>query len=209
MSACDPDLAERLLDHALQLGEQHGWEHWQLHQLAARAGVGLVDIHRCYRQKDELVDAWFDRADRAMLHAADALADGLNPRQRLEQLLLCWLKTLAGHRQLTRQMLAYKLEFGHVHLQAAALLHISRTVQWWREAAARRHTNLDRILDEVSLTAVFVGVFLCFLVDNSAAQQRSRDLLKTALFIQDGLCRASHLPLRPTTASAADHAHVD
>lgn len=201
MSISDGTLAERLLDQALQLGEQQGWEQWQLHQLAAAAGVSLSDIQRCYRQKDELVDAWFDRADRAMLAAADQLGTTLNPRQRLEALLLCWFDSLAPHRQLTRQMLAYKLEIGHLHLQIDGLLRISRTVQWWREAGLRQHSDLARILDEVSLSTVFVSSFLCFLTDDSPQQQRSRDFLKTALFVQDGLSKFS--PAAPHTLLTA------
>ena len=49
-----------------------------------------------------------------------------------------WLGGMAAHRALTGQMLLYKLELGHLHLQAGALLRVSRTVQWWREAARRR-----------------------------------------------------------------------
>ena len=187
MAAGDSVLADRLLDTALLLGEQHGWETLRLYQIADAAGVTLADLQQCFRQKDELVDAWFDRADRAMLQHAAVLAPELNPRQRLEQLLLHWLSALAPHRQLTRQMLAYKLEFGHVHLQLGGLLRISRTVQWWREAAARPHTDLARILDEVSLSSIFVSSFLLFLYDDSADQQRSRNWLQTALFAQDGL----------------------
>ena len=189
MAACDPDRADRLLDTALQLGEQHGWEALRLYQIADAAGVTLAELQQCYRQKDELVDAWFDRADRAMLLHANTLAAELNARQRLEQLLRQWLATLAPHRQLTRQMLAYKLEFGHVHLQLGGLLRISRTVQWWREAAARPHTDLARILDEVSLSSIFVSSFLLFLYDDSAEQQRSRNWLQSALFAQDGLSK--------------------
>jgi AcrR family transcriptional regulator len=191
MTATDFALAQRLLDTALQLGEQHGWEALHLYQIAEAAGVSLADVHRCYQQKDDLVDAWFDRADHAMLQHAAVLAVELNPRQRLEQLLLHWLAGLAPHRQLTRQMLAYKLELGHVHLQIDGLLRISRTVQWWREAAARDHIDLARILDEVSLSSIFVSCFLLFLNDDSAEQQRTRDYLKTALFVQDGLAKAA------------------
>ena len=187
MTHVDPDLAEHLLDTALQLGELHGWEPLRLHQIAAAAGVSLATLHQYYQQKDELVDAWFSRADRAMLQQAAWLASDLTPRQRLEHLLLQWLATLAPHRQLTRQMLAYKLELGHVHLQLGGLLRISRTVQWWREAAARPHTDLARILDEISLSGIFVSSFLCFLSDDSAQQQRSRDWLKIALYVHDGL----------------------
>ena len=190
-------LADRLLDAALRLGEQHGWEAMRLHQLADAANVSLLDVQGCYRQKDELVDAWFDRADRAMLTAAAQLPSNLNPRQRLQHLLWQWLASIAPHRTLTREMLAYKFEFGHVHLQVDALLRISRTVQWWREAAARDQHDLARVLDELSLSSIFVSSFLLFLNDPSPDQQRTRDWLHTTLFVQEGLGRA--LPSSPFT----------
>ncbi|NQD95759.1 TetR/AcrR family transcriptional regulator, partial [Pseudomonas sp. CrR25] len=138
--------AEQVLDTALQLADVCGWERLHLFDVAAQLGVGLDAIATHYRDKDQLVEAWFDRADRALLARAKAAdLSTLAPAKRLEELLVAWLDSLATHRQVTGQMLLYKLEPGHIHLQVLGLLRISRTVQWWREAAQRESVHLQRI----------------------------------------------------------------
>ena len=78
-------------------------------------------------------------------------------------------------------MLAYKLEPGHFHLQGAAILRISRTVQWLRELARLKATGAARIGQELALTALFVSVFIMWLNDSSDGQARSLKLLHTKL----------------------------
>ncbi|WP_443191001.1 TetR/AcrR family transcriptional regulator [Pseudomonas indica] len=156
--------ADQILDTALDLADFTGWERLHLYVVAARLDVGLDAIAKHFRQKDDLVEAWFDRADQAMLRrakATDLLV--LSPAKRLEELLVAWLASLSTHRAVTRQMLLYKLEPGHIHLQLGGLLRVSRTVQWWREAAQRHTTHLTRIAEETALTAAYLCTFVHWL----------------------------------------------
>jgi AcrR family transcriptional regulator len=156
--------AAQILDAALQLADACGWERLHLFDVAARLDVGLDAIAAHYREKDQLVEAWFDRADRAMLarsSAADLAA--LEPAKRLEELLVAWLDSLVAHRAVTGQMLLYKLEPAHLHLQVLGLLRISRTVQWWREGARRESRHLQRIAEESLLTGVYLRSFIHWL----------------------------------------------
>jgi AcrR family transcriptional regulator len=156
--------APQILDAALHLADVCGWERLHLFDVAARLDVGLDAIAAHYREKDQLVEAWFDRADRAMLarsSAADLAA--LEPAKRLEELLVAWLDSLAAHRAVTGQMLLYKLEPAHLHLQVLGLLRISRTVQWWREGARRESRHLQRIAEESLLTGVYLRSFIHWL----------------------------------------------
>jgi AcrR family transcriptional regulator len=159
-----PITAAQILDTALQLADVCGWERLHLFDVAAQLDVGLDAIATHYREKDQLVEAWFDRADRAMLarsSAADLAA--LEPAKRLEELLVAWLDSLAAHRAVTGQMLLYKLEPAHLHLQVLGLLRISRTVQWWREGAHRESRHLRRIAEESLLTGVYLRSFIHWL----------------------------------------------
>jgi len=61
-------------------------------------------------------------------------------------------------------MLAYKLEFGHIHLQVPGLMRISRTVQWFREAACLDATGIQRVLEESTLTAIYLVTFARWLL---------------------------------------------
>jgi AcrR family transcriptional regulator len=178
-------LRERIVDAALALAERRGWEAVRLHDIAAELGIPLDDIRKHFREKEEIVDAWFDRADQAMLHeAAKHEIAALTPRQRLHRLLMTWLGTLAAHKKPTRQMLANKLEPGHVHYVVGGLLRISRTVQWWREAAHRDAALPRRAIEETVLTGIYLATLTRWLADSST------DAANTAAFLDKLLAAA-------------------
>jgi AcrR family transcriptional regulator len=174
--------ADKILDTALDLAETCGWERLHLHDVAAALGCDLAAIAKHYRQKDDLVEAWLDRADAALFERAKG-ADlaALDASKRLEELLMAWLGGMAAHRALTGQMLLYKLEFGHLHLQAGALLRVSRTVQWWREAARRQNLHLSRVAEESLLSAAFLRSFVHWLRHPDANDADLRALLRRQL----------------------------
>ena len=178
-------MQQQILDTALQLGNKCGWEQLQLHQLAECLNLSLADIRQYYPQKDALADAWFDRAELAMLNLKPAA--GTSKCEILELAICSWLQALAPYRQLSAQMLLYKLEPGHVHLQGAALLRISRTVQWLRELARLEARGVSRIGQELALSALFVSVFICWLNDSSDTQRCSLKLLHNKLVLADAV----------------------
>ena len=174
--------ADLILDTALELAESKTWERLQLHDIASTLGIGLDEIRQHYPQKDDLVERWYDRADNSMLKFADKkeLA-ALSVRERLGAIIMAWLEALGPHRKVSGEMLWYKLEPGHIHLQAQGLLRISRTVQWFREAAGRDNSHLSRILEEIGLTGIFLSTFSYWLRDDSANFERTRKALDRKL----------------------------
>lgn len=178
----DSPSATQILDTALELAERCGWERLRLFDVAKALNVGLDDIARHYRDKDALVEAWFDRADAALLvRARGSDLAALEPAARLEELLVAWLRAIEPYRALTGQMLLYKLEPAHLHLQLLGLLRISRTVQWWREAAGRSSTHLSRIGEESALTAIFLCTFARWLRYHNESEADLRIFLRRQL----------------------------
>lgn len=174
---------DEILDAALSLGDVCGWEKLTLHDIAQHLDTSLAAIKQQVAQKDDLVDAWLDRADAAAL-AQFPLAtaqDQISTTVRLKMVIQAWLDALAPHHKLTGEMLLYKLEPGHVHLQAAGILRISRTVQWFREAAGLKASHLQRIGQEVALSSLFVGIFVYWLNDRSKHQAKTRKRLAGVL----------------------------
>jgi ubiquinone biosynthesis protein COQ9 len=166
--AANPELREKIVDTAVHLAEQRSWEAVRLYDVAAAAGIALDDIRGDFREKEDVVDAWFDRADSAMLKESagpDFLA--LRTRERLHRLIMTWLGALAAHRQVTRQMIYGKLEPGHLHIQIPGLMRVSRTVQWMREAAHRDPVYLHRALEEAGLTTIYLLTFFYWMHDGS------------------------------------------
>lgn len=195
--------AEHILETALMLGQRHGWDAVHLHDVAQKMGIDLAEIHRHFRQKDDLAEAWFDRADLALIRAAECAEwDSLAVRERLLRTILAWFDALAPHRELSVEMLRYKLQPDHLHLQAKGLMRISRTVQWIRETARLPSVGWRRELEEVVLTGIFLSTVGCWLLDRSPDARRTRAWLegrlaaaeRVALRFPDGL--ASWTPSR-------------
>jgi len=192
-----PDRAEHILEVALMLGERDGWDTVHLHDVARYMGVGLTEIHPHYRQKDDLAEAWFDRADLALIRAGQAADwEGLSVRERLLRTILAWFDALATHREPSIQMLRYKLQPDHLHLQAAGLMRISRTVQWIRETAQLPAVGRRREIEEVVLTGIFLSTVGCWLSDESPDAARTRAPSRISHF--------THCVRQPVSAPAAD-----
>jgi len=175
--------AERLLDIAVSLAEETGsWESVRLHVVAERAGLSLEEVHGVIREKEDLVERWFDRADRAMLEAVtEPNFQSLDSESRMHCLIMAWLNALAAHRRMTRQMIVNKLEPGHLHVQIPAVLRISRTVQWMREAAQRDATFACRAIEEIGLTSIYLATFAHWIVDPSPSSVETSRLLSRLL----------------------------
>lgn len=174
--------ADQILDTALGMAESESWEDLHLYAIARRLDISLAQIRQHYPQKDDIVEAWFDRADRAVLSFKPTPEFlNLSARERLQQVIITWLETLAPHRRITREMLRYKFEFGHIHLQALGIMRISRTVQWFREAARVDTSRFRRIVEETGTTAVYLMTFAKWLHDDSADSIKTRQFLECAL----------------------------
>lgn len=149
-------------------------------------GITVADIQRHYAQKDAIAEAWFERADAALLAVAETPGwMELSTRQRLSRAIFAWLDALAPHRRLTAAMLRYKFQPEHLHLQALGLTRISRTVQWIRESACLVSVGWRRELEEAALTGIYVSTFAYWLTDDSPGAERTHAFLDRLLTIAE------------------------
>lgn len=177
--AADAELRDRIIDTAIELAEHRSWEALRLHDVAAALDIHLDQVRLHFREKEDLTDGWFDRADSAILRAADtAEFQALTTRERLQQLIMAWLTALAPHRKVTREMIYGKLEPGHLHIQIPGLMRVSRTVQWIREAAHRDATFLRRALEETALTSIYLMTFFYWMRDDSSGSAATSRFLE-------------------------------
>lgn len=177
-----PIARDAIVDAALKCADHTSWEAVRLHDVADVLGVTLNDVRTYFREKEDIVDAWFDRADGIMLEQASRPETSALPgRERLERALLAWFGALAPHRRVTRQMIWNKLEPGHVHYQINGLTRISRTVQWLREAAGRDAVLPWRAVEETVLTGIYLMTFFRWMYDDSPESVRTREFLRRRL----------------------------
>lgn len=189
------DLKQSIVDTALTLAQENGWESVRLHQVAEALHIPLDEIRLHFREKEEIIDAWFDHADAAMLQAREAEGFAqVTTREKLHLLIMKWLAALQPHRRVTRQMIVGKLEPGHIHYQAQGLLRVSRTVQWLREAAGISSTLPWRALEESALTAIYLATFTKWMFDESEKSQSTSHFLQESLNAACGLypCNDHH-----------------
>jgi AcrR family transcriptional regulator len=173
---------ERIVDAAIDLAEERDWESVRLHQVAERLGLSLEQIRSELSEKDQLVDAWLDRADSAMLaDAAEYSKVRRNCQQRMHRAIMTWLNALSDHRRVTRQMILGKLEPGHIHIQIPALIRISRTVQWMREAAGYDAGLPRRAIEETAHTSIYLATFTYWMLDDSFGSERTERFLQRQL----------------------------
>ncbi|HEX2479274.1 MAG TPA: TetR/AcrR family transcriptional regulator [Geminicoccaceae bacterium] len=178
---------DRIVDAALEVGEERGWANVRLYQVAERAGVPLATIGAEFRDPDALANAWFARA-LAMVEQIppQALADQPAP-ERLHFVIMRWFETLAPHRQVTGEMLRAKLYFSHPQHWVPLVFDLSRLIHWFLDAARIASTGRARQLAEIGLTAVFLGSLRVWLRDDSAGSERTRAYLRDRLAAADRL----------------------
>lgn len=200
------DIRDEIIGTAIELAERSSWEAVRLFDVAAEMKISLDDIRLHFREKEDLVDAWFDRADSAMLKLSeDEGFLALPYQERMNNLIMMWLDALSAHRHVTRQMIGAKLEPGHLHIQIPAIMRVSRTVQWVREAAQRDATYVRRALEETALTTIYLATFVYWMNDTSTDSQNTRDFLRHKLQIAETLDRAVYGSQQESAGSTSSH----
>jgi AcrR family transcriptional regulator len=151
-----PQRADRIVDAAIALAEERGWENVRLYLVADRLGISLADIGRAYRDLDAIANAWFARARGQLLRLPPATLAGRPPPERLHAAMMTWFDALAPHHALTAQMLDAKLYPSHPHHWVPMIFDLSRLMHDFLDVARIASTGRRRQLAEVGLTAIFL-----------------------------------------------------
>lgn len=181
------DARARILEAALAIAEQQGWESVSFTRLGRRLGMDLVQLRRHYRDLDAIADAWFRLGQDAMLAPTPAGFAARPAKARLEFLMLRWFDALAPHRRVTVEMLAAKLWVFHPHHTVPMVFNLSRLIQWLRDAAGLTAGGRRRQVEEIGLTLAFVATLAVWCRDESENQARTREFLAARLDRADNL----------------------
>jgi AcrR family transcriptional regulator len=175
------DLAAETVETALDLAELLGWEAVRLHEVASRLKIPMSELLVHYRDKDAIADAWFRRATAAMLAAPPTGFEKLPATDRLHLVMMRWFDALAGHREVTGQMVREKLYPAHVHHWVPMIFNLSRTIHWLRDAALLDARGRRRQIEEIGLSALFLATLRFWLDDESMDQTHTREFLSKRL----------------------------
>jgi AcrR family transcriptional regulator len=178
---------DRIIDQAVALAEERGWEDVRLHDVAERLSLSLAEVAGEFQDLDAIANAWFARARHAMLRIPVAEPPGMPPPERLEMAMMVWFDALAAHREVASQMLGQKLYLTHPHHWVPMIFDLSRLIHWFLDAARIRSTGRRRQLAEIGLTATFLMTLRVWRRDDSEGQERTRDFLRRRLGTADRL----------------------
>ena len=153
-----------------------GWSNEALAMAAAELGVPAERARLAFRGGQvQMIDAWFDATDKAMLLAfpAERIAE-MKIRERIRELVLFRLEAMRPHREALRRALAILAL--PLNLPQGARLAWRSADRIWR-LAGDTATDLNHYSKRAILVGVYGSTSLVFLDDESA------DLADTRAFL--------------------------
>jgi AcrR family transcriptional regulator len=192
---------DRILDAALRLFRERGFDETTMRDVATEAGVATGAAYYYYRSKEDLVLAFYLRTDEEARDAfAAALSSTKDLRKRLRGIIDAKFAQFAEHRTLLRALLkagvdprnplspfsreTEKVREDHIAWYARALDGCDLKVP--RDLAP----HLPRLL-----WLYHMGMIYYWIIDESPKQRRTRRLLDATLDLVVQLLRAASLPL--------------
>ncbi len=197
------DLDQRILDRTVGLAAEVGWERVRLRRVAEDLGITLPELLTHYRALDAIADAWFRRALDAMLAPTEVGFADLPARERVYLVMVRWFEAQRDQRAVVGQMLSAKLYASHLHYWVPAIFHLSRLIQWVRDAACLDAPGRRRQVEEVGLTLLFLVTLRVWLRDETDDLATTRRFLRRRLKEADRLLATLPRPRRRPAAEAS------
>ena len=174
-------IEQRVVDAALALAAEDGWEQVRLSTIADRTGLPLAEIGRHFRDVDAIANAWFARARLAMLALTTEELAGRLADERIALAFIAWLDSLAPHRRVAAEILRHKLYPSHPHHWVPLVFDLSRLVHDLLDVARVPGRGRLRQAQEIGLTAITLVTLASWLQDDSPAQEHSKRGLRRRL----------------------------
>ena len=193
--------ASKILDSALALFREQGFEAATMRAIAERAGVATGAAYYYYGSKDAIIMDFYQRScDRMQEDLSSALANVKNLEDGLRELIRVKLTYFAPNRDVLRALLRngadpkYPLSPFSADTKQVRDLDIS----WFDHIIRQSGVSVPRDLAPrlpCMLWFFQMGVILFWVTDDSARQGRTEKLLPLACKVVASLVRFSTLPL--------------
>jgi AcrR family transcriptional regulator len=199
----------RILDSALALFRQEGFDTATMRDIAEKAGVATGAAYYYYPSKDAIVMDFYQRSCAEMQPKIEAALEHANNLEtRLRELIRVKLVHFAPNRGVLRALLRNGADPRHplspFSPETKAIRDID--IAWFGKILEDCGTRIPRDLEPHLpgvLWFVQMGVIFFWVIDESPNQSRTAKLLELATRSVDRLIRVSALPLmRPVRKSA-------
>jgi AcrR family transcriptional regulator len=191
----------KILDTALRLFRERGFEATTMRDVAAEAGVATGAAYYYFRSKEELVMAFYLRtAEEERERFAAALAVTKDLKRRIRALIEIKLEQFADHRALLTALLKAGVDprdplspFGE---QTAPVRE--QSMQWFTRAVAESDAKVPKDLAPHLprlLWLYHMGLIYYWVIDESPGQRRTQKLLDGTLELIVQLLKIASLPM--------------
>ena len=197
--AASEETRRHLLDTALALFREQGFEATTMRDIAARSGLSLGSAYYYFKSKEAIVGAYYDYVQEEHLtRARQAFADGGDLRARIRAALHTKIDIMQADQRLLRALFRYGGDPDHALSWFGPATReqrrLSRAV--FAEAIAGERLPEDvRAVTPTLLWTLHMGVLLYFVYDGSARQMRTRKLIDAAVDFVVDMKRLATLPL--------------
>lgn len=191
-----------ILDTALALFRERGFEETTIRDIASRAGLSLGAAYYYFKSKEAIVGAYYEYVQREhQARARDAFARGKTLRDRLRAALHTKIDIMQEDRRLLRALFRYGGDPDHPLSWFGPSTREQRqlSVDVFAEALAPERLPADvRDAAPTLLWTLHMGILLYFLYDASTGERRTRKLIDAAVdFVVDVKRVATSPLLRP------------
>ena len=192
----------QILDTALELFRERGFEETTIRDIAARAGLSLGAAYYYFKSKEAIVGAYYDYVQQEHIaRTREAFAEGGDLRARLCAALHTKIDIMKDDRRLLRALFRYGGDPTHALSWFGPATREQRELSMgvFEEALAGEKLPEDvRDAAPTLLWTLHMGILLFFLFDDSPSQRRTRKLIDASVdFVVDVRRIATSALLRP------------
>lgn len=179
------EIPSHIVDCALDLAAERGWARTSLGEIAGAAGISLVDLHRHYRSKGAILEAFFDRVDGDMLAAVEPELETESARDRLFDVIMGRFDAMKSHKDGVRAIVRACACDPCLGLWACC--RTRRSLSWILEAAGLESAGLRGRLRVNGLGFAYLPTLRVWLDDDSEDMARTMAALDRHLGRLDDL----------------------
>ena len=191
----------RILDAALRLFRERGFDSTTMRDIAAEAGVATGAAYYYYRSKEDLVMAFYLRTDEESREAfTRAVSSTKDLRKRLRGIIAAKFVQFAEHRSLLTALLKAGVDprdplspFGRETQRVR-----EENIAWFARALEGADVSVPKdIASHLPglLWLYHVGLIYYWIIDESPGQRKTRRLIETTVDLIVQLLRVASLPL--------------
>ncbi|MGB4056969.1 MAG: TetR/AcrR family transcriptional regulator [Alphaproteobacteria bacterium] len=155
----------KIIDAALSLAAERGWDRVTLADIAVAAKLSLAALHEHFEDKNDILAGLGRVIDRRVLEAIGTLDDSVSPRDRLFEILMERFDVLSEYRTgLVPILNSFQCDPKQFVIN---LPHLCKSMNWMLELAGLNTNGIAGSLRLVGMTGLYIRSLQVWLKDES------------------------------------------